>query len=63
MTEALLTTNELAARWKLLSKTLRDWRVKGKGPRFIRISKTAIRYAVADVEAFEKSRRKRSTAE
>ena len=54
---ALLTTEELARRWRLHPKTLSNWRVKGMGPRFIKLGdgdKGAVRYRLEDVLAFER---------
>lgn len=39
----LLTTTELATRWRITEQTVRKWRVDGKGPPFLRIEGT-IRY-------------------
>lgn len=48
----LITENEVAERWSLDAKTLRNWRCNGKGPDYIRLGYT-IRYRQTDVEAFE----------
>jgi predicted DNA-binding transcriptional regulator AlpA len=49
-----LTTEELAERigGKTTPRTVEDWRLDGKGPRYIRVGRT-IRYREADVEAWE----------
>lgn len=49
-----LTTEELAERLGIEPRTADDWRVDGRGPKFIRFGRT-VRYRVADVEAWEKS--------
>jgi predicted DNA-binding transcriptional regulator AlpA len=46
---ALLTEKDVAATLGLKPATLRNWRVKGEGPRFLRLSRRAIRYSRADV--------------
>lgn len=63
----LLTTDELAKRWKLSSSTLRQWRYLGKGPAHITIDALGnewspnlsgtcreVRYRLQAVIAFEK---------
>ncbi|WP_331297222.1 hypothetical protein [Methylobacterium hispanicum] len=42
--------------------TLANWRVKGKGPRFVKVG-GRVRYPIADVEKWEEKRRAASTAE
>jgi len=43
-----LTTAELAERLKVSERTVRSWRMKGEGPRFIKVGKGsgAVRYPV-----------------
>ena len=48
----LLTSKELAERWRIKEQTLRKWRLVGGGPRYICVGR-AIRYRMADVEAYE----------
>ena len=50
-----LTTDELAERLSLPAETVKRWRKTGTGPRFIRVGRH-VRYRLADVEAWEKSR-------
>ena len=52
MSSEMLTSEELAARWSMAEATLRNWRVSGNGPRFIRLG-GLIRYLISDVVAFE----------
>ncbi|MEY4673857.1 MAG: hypothetical protein RL148_1641 [Planctomycetota bacterium] len=52
----LLTTEELAQRWRLSEDTLRIWRQKGKGPKFVKFGDqrtSAVRYRLSDVEKYE----------
>jgi len=46
-----LTEHEVAMRLGLSVATLRAWRLKRKGPRFIRFGR-AVRYLEADIERF-----------
>lgn len=47
-----LTTAELADRWKLTERTLERWRAERCGPSW-HVLGGSIRYALAEVEAFE----------
>ena len=49
----LLTSREAASRLGLTEQTLREWRVRGRGPRFVRISRTRVRYRPQDLGDFE----------
>lgn len=58
----LLTPKELCERWKLADNTLRQWRVKGVGPPYIKLGDgraSEVRYQLKDIEAFEKSNKTR----
>jgi len=46
-----LTEQDVAKQLGLSVATLRAWRLKGKGPRFVRFGR-AVRYLAADVEHF-----------
>ena len=46
-----LTEHEVAKQLGLSVATLRAWRLKGRGPRFVRFGR-AVRYLAADVEHF-----------
>lgn len=50
-----LTPDELADRQGVPVRTLAQWRYLGHGPRYARFGKH-VRYALADVEAWERSR-------
>ena len=62
-----LDTKTLAARLGIVPQTARQWRMKGTGPRFLRtgtsLSRGRCLYALADVEAWEESRKASSTSE
>lgn len=57
-----MTTQEVAAYLGIAVATLEGWRQRGEGPPFLQFGR-AIRYARADVEAYEAARKFRNTAE
>ena len=57
-----MTETELSLRWNLSAKKLQSDRCNGKGVRYLKLSH-AVRYALADVEAFEASHTVGSTSE
>jgi hypothetical protein len=56
----LLTTLQLAARWAMAEATLRNWRVLGMGPPFIRVGRN-VRYRLSVILAWEADREADST--
>jgi predicted site-specific integrase-resolvase len=48
-----LTSKELGRRWNMSFRSLERWRVRGKGPPYIRINGRC-RYRLEDIEAFER---------
>lgn len=48
-----LTSKEVAERLRLHPQTLVNWRVKGDGPRFIKLGRKVL-YPLVEIEAFEK---------
>jgi hypothetical protein len=55
-TAALMTTEELAERWKVSVGHLRNLRSLGGGPRFIRVATRGIRYRLSVIEEWERSK-------
>ena len=51
-TAALLTPRQAAEILGLAEPTLRRWRHEGRGPAFVKLSPSVVRYRAADVEAF-----------
>lgn len=49
-----LSQKEVAHRWTMSTRTLEGWRDRGIGPRYYRFG-NRVRYAVEDVESFERS--------
>lgn len=56
-----LTTAQLSDRWGMQKQTLANWRVQGKGPKFLKVGNKKVLYALEDVEQWEKENIKRST--
>ena len=53
---ALLTPADVAKRWHLDARTLSNWRVKGRGPTYIKLGEgrnTKVLYREEDVAAYE----------
>jgi hypothetical protein len=61
--ERLLVERELASAINIAQGTLRNWRVSGKGPPWVALSRRAIRYRRSDVEQWLMARVRRSTSE
>jgi excisionase family DNA binding protein len=55
MPERHLTVDELAERLGVPRRTVYAWNSVGGGPKFLRVGRH-VRYKIADVEAWEKSR-------
>jgi predicted site-specific integrase-resolvase len=62
MTVRHLNQKELADRWKISARTLERWRWTGEGPQYIKIGGRVV-YRQEDVEAFEASQTRKSTAD
>lgn len=56
MMNEILTPQQLAERWSMSVGTLQNWRVKGKGPRYIKLGEgraTKVLYRLDDIIEFE----------
>ena len=62
MSSHLVTPSQLADRIGIKETTLANWRVIGRGPRFIRVGR-AIRYRIEEVEAWLDRRTADSTSD
>jgi hypothetical protein len=60
--DTLLTTAEVAERLRVSTSFLAKARVAGQGPRFIKIGRSC-RYRLSDLETYERSCARTSTAE
>ena len=54
--------HDLAARWRLSVRTLERWRPQHKGPSFLKLGGRVV-YRIEDIEAFEASHRKGTSAD
>jgi len=61
--DVLLTVEEAATRLKLSKHTLNRWRVTGEGPPFVKYGPRLVRYGVATLDEWERSRVHGSTSE
>jgi hypothetical protein len=59
----LLTTSETSVVVKNSPRTLESWRLKGDGPKFVRMGRRGIRYRWGDLVEYVHSRRFSSTSE
>lgn len=57
-----LTTQAAAERLGLSPSALAKWRMIGEGPAFLKLG-AAVRYSLADINAWAETRRRRSTSE
>jgi predicted DNA-binding transcriptional regulator AlpA len=48
----LLDENEAAASLSVAVQTLRNWRWKGEGPRYVKVGTRLVRYRRSDLAAF-----------
>lgn len=58
----LLNTKQLAELFGVSVVTLEQWRLKGKGPKFIKVGR-CVRYRMADVLGFQEDAVRRSTSD
>jgi predicted DNA-binding transcriptional regulator AlpA len=56
--ERLWTEDELAQRWQLSPRTLRNWRYLGTGPRAIKVGRSAL-YPEAEILKWERAQPRR----
>jgi len=59
----LLTTSELSAIYDKSPRTLESWRLKGIGPKYIRVGGRGVLYRWGDAVEYHNSRRFSSTSE
>ena len=59
----LLTEEEAAAALGFTSRCLQNWRHRGSGPRYVRVSSRAVRYRPEDLAAWAEDRLRSSTSD
>jgi hypothetical protein len=52
----MLTTADLAERWRVPTRSLGQWRYERRGPEYVKIG-GAVRYRLSDVERYENEHR------
>ena len=57
------TTNQAADKLHVAAQTLRVWRLRGVGPKYVKPSRSRVLYADEDLEAFLLERTYSSTSE
>ena len=60
---AALNEHEVARIIGVRVKTLRNWRVQGVGPRFVRTGRKLVRYRLSDVLAWQEANLRGSTSD
>lgn len=61
--DPLLTEAEAATYLSYRPRTLASWRRTGQGPVFVATSKTSVRYRQSDLDAWIRSKLRRSTSD
>ena len=61
--DRLITENEAAAFLGYSVRALQNWRVRGGGPEFVRVSQRSIRYRRRDLKAWADSKLRSSTSD
>ncbi|WP_430431863.1 helix-turn-helix transcriptional regulator [Oceanicaulis sp.] len=59
----LLSEDQAAKRLSISPRTLRNWRTRGGGPKFIKVSGRCIRYRIKDLDEWTDRRTRRSTSD
>lgn len=57
MREPMMTENDMAFYLGLSKRTLRQWRLEGRGPRFFKVGRH-VRYDPADLEIYKQQTRR-----
>lgn len=59
----LLTPDQAADRLNIPERTLKNWRVQGKGPAFVRYTARCVRYSSEALDAWVQSRIREHTSD
>ena len=60
--DRLLDEKEAAKYLGFSPRSLQNWRVRGGGPRFVKVSKRSVRYRISDLVAWVENRTRSSTS-
>ena len=63
MERSLLSPQETAQYLDVAERTLSAWRIKGQGPRFVRVHRRRVAYRLQDIETWLDARVHRSTSD
>lgn len=61
MNKGLMTPETLSERWNITQVTLSQWRVNGRGPRFLKLGRKVM-YRIQDIEEFEEQNARSDTS-
>ncbi|MGY6626894.1 MAG: helix-turn-helix transcriptional regulator [Oceanicaulis sp.] len=61
--DALMSEAKAAKFLAVSPRTLRNWRTRGNGPRFVKVSGRCIRYRMRDLAEWTDKRTRRSTSD
>ena len=61
--QRLLSESQAARHLAVSPRTLRNWRTRGNGPKFVKVSARCIRYRVKDLSEWTERRTRRSTSD
>lgn len=53
-----LDQKQLARRWGLSERTLEKWRWAGRGPQYVTLNWSVVRYPLAEIERYEAEHRR-----
>ena len=62
-TREYLDENQVSKLLNISPKTLRNWRVQGEGPKFVKLSNRLIRYRRVDIDTWADSHVRSSTSD
>ena len=61
--DALMSEDQAAGFLAVSPRTLRNWRTRGSGPKYVKVSARCIRYRMRDLAEWTEKRTRRSTSD
>jgi predicted DNA-binding transcriptional regulator AlpA len=61
MASDFINETDLAEMLRVKKETVQQWRLRGHGPKYVKVSGKAVRYRLKDVEQFLKRRTRQCT--